>query len=75
MQRLFYRAVFLIPRPIKKRNQLLVWQPFDLLNPNQGCVTAEIPNLLGQSLEMFVLRRIIGQQIGRCFNLDGANLF
>jgi hypothetical protein len=75
MQRHFDRAVFFVTRPIKKRNQFLIWHLLDLLNSNQRRVTIEISNLLRQPLKMLVLRRIVGQEIGRCFDLDCADFF
>src|SRR6266496_1900099 len=75
MQRRFDRAIFFVTRPIKKRDQFLIRHPLDLLNSNQGRVTAEISNLLRQPLEMLVLRRQVRKQICRRFYLNGTDLF
>src|SRR6266516_4282456 len=75
MQRRFDRAVFFVTRPVKKRDQLLIRHPLDLLNSNQGRVTAEIADLLRQPLKMLVLRRIVRQEISRCLYLDCADFF
>src|SRR6266487_968160 len=74
MQRGFDRTVFFVTRPIKKRDQFLIRHPLDLLNSNQGRVTAEISNLLRQPLEMLVLRRQVRKQICRRFYLNGTDL-
>src|SRR5205814_8578337 len=63
LKRLFHFAEFLIARSIKKRDKLFVWHAFDFLRADQRRIAAIIANLLSEPLKMFVLRRLIGEQI------------
>src|SRR5205807_9095016 len=74
LQRLFHFAELLIARSIKKRDKLFVGHAFDLPRADQRRIAAIIANLLSEPLKVFVLRRLIGEQIGRSLDLDGADL-
>ena len=73
VQRLFQLAEFPVALAIKKSNEPFVRHSFDLLGAHQGRIPAVIANLLSEPLKMFVLRRLIGKQVGRCLDLEGPD--
>ena len=66
------RRVFLSPGGVEQLDQPFIRKTVDFSRADESSVASGVADVLCQPLESFIPGRIIGENIGRRLNLDGA---